>query len=145
MTSLIERLWLADELPIRDGLYRADGASCDVEVAASVAGNLKILSPFSLEDFLSQDPEMRRTSIATTLIKSLPNDAGYVFCGEGSYGSEGFFGRIDQRKNLMWVVYLEHSNPFIDASISDIGVTFTSSLEVSITVDLEASEFRVCG
>jgi hypothetical protein len=140
VTSLIERLWLADNLPIQDGFYRADGTAYGVQVDASVAGGLKILAPFTLEDFLSRHPDMI-TSIDTTLEKSLPHGVGYLFCGEGSYGSEGFFGRLDQHRNLVWVVYLENYNPFVDASISDTSATFTSSTGVSITVNLGTPEF----
>jgi hypothetical protein len=142
MTSSIERLWLADNLPIRDGLYRADGVAYGVQVDASVEGGLRILAPFILEEVLSRDPEWV-TSIITTLEKRLPHGDGYLCCGEGSYGSEGFFGRLDQHKTLMWVVYLENSNPFVNVSVSDTRATFISSSDVSITVDLEASEFAV--
>lgn len=141
MTSLIERLWLAENLPIKDGLYRSDGTVYGVQVDASAEGGLKILAPFSLEEFLSCHPDMV-TSIDTTLEKPLPQGVGCVFCGEGSYGSEGFFGRLDQDRNLMWVVYLENSNPFVDVSISNTSATFTSSTHVSITVILGTPEFE---
>lgn len=64
-------------------------------------------------------------------------------CGEGSYGSEGFFGRLDHHKNLLWVVYIEGSNPFVDVSVGGTAATFISSSGVSITVDLETPEFRL--
>jgi hypothetical protein len=140
VTSLIERLWLADNLPIQDGLYRADGVAYGVKMDASTEGGLKILAPFSLQEFLSRDAEMV-TSIDTTWQTPLPDGAGYLCCGEGSYGSEGFFGRLDQRKNLVWVVYLENSNPFTDASISNTSATFMTSAGVAITVNLGALEF----
>lgn len=140
MTSLIERLWLANNLPIKDGLYRADGAAYGVQVDASVEGGLRVLASFSLEEFLSQDPEWI-TWIDTTLEEQLPHGVGYLCCGEGSYGSEGFFGRLDQHKNLVWVVYIENSNPFVHISIGNSTATFISSEGVSITVDLRTLEF----
>lgn len=142
VTSLIQRLWLADNLPIRDGLYRADGVSYGAQIDAAAKGGLSILAPFILKEFLSQDPEWL-TSIITTLERQLPHGVGYLCCGEGSYGSEGFFGLLDQHKNLVWVVYLENSNPFVDVSVSDTAATFVSSSGVLITVDLEAPEFAV--
>jgi hypothetical protein len=140
VTSLIETLWLADNLPIQDGLYRADGVAYGVQVDASVEGGLKILATLSLEQFLAHHSDMI-TSIDTTLEKPLPHGVGYLCCGEGSYGSEGFFGRLDQHRNLVWVVYLENSNPFVDASITNTNATFTSSSGVSITVNLGTPEF----
>ena len=141
MTRLIQRLWLADSLPVQDGLYRADGAAYDVQVDASAEGGLKILAPFSLEKFLARHPDMV-TSIDVTLEKPLPPGVGYLCCGEGSYGSEGFFGRLDQHRNLVWVVYLEASNPFVGVSMSNTSATFMSSAGASITVDLRAPEFN---
>lgn len=140
MTTLIESLWLAENLPIRDGLYCANGTAYDVRVDSSVQGGLKVLDPISVEEFMAEDPDMV-TSIDVTLKKPLPNNLGYAFCGEGSYGSEGFFGRLDQNNNLVWVVYLEYSNPFTDALIGDGEVTFHSSSDVSVTVDLKSPEF----
>lgn len=140
MISLIERLWLADNLPIQDGLYRADGAAYGVQVDASAKGGLKVLAQFRLEEFLSLHPDMV-TSIDVTLERPLPDGTGYLFCGEGAYGSEGFFGLLDQHRKLAWVVYLEDSNPFVDAMVDDAGVTFLSTSGVSITVNLQAQEF----
>lgn len=142
MTTLIQRLWADEYLPIQDGLYRADGTAYGVKVDATAPGGLEILQEFSLEDFLSPDPEMT-TAIITTLEKPLENASGYVFCGEGGYGSEGYFGLLDSQRNLVWVVYLEDCNPFIDALVAGSIVTFRSSSEVVITVDLEAPEFRM--
>jgi hypothetical protein len=144
VASVIERLWLAGNLPVQDGLYRADGAAYSVRVDASAEGGLEILAPFILEEFLSLHPDMV-TSIDTTLEKPLPHGDGHLCCGEGSYGSEGFFGRLDQHRNLVWVVYLENFNPFVDASVSRTGATFTSSAGMSITVNPETPEFGTGG
>ena len=108
---------------------------------ASAEDALKILAPFSLEKFLARHPDMV-TSIDVTLEKLLPPGVGYLCCGEGSYGSEGFFGQLDQHRNLVWVVYLEASNPFVGVSMSNTSATFMSSAGASITVDLRAPEFN---
>ena len=140
MTSLIERLWLADNLPIRDGFYRRDGMACAVEVDVSIEGGLRVLVPFSVEEFIECHPDMV-TSIDITQERPLPDGTGYLCCGEGSYGSEGFFGRLDLHKNLVWVVYLENSNPFVGVFISNADAVFTSSSGVMITTKLENSMF----
>lgn len=140
LITSIERLWLAGSLPIQDGLYRADGSAYGVQVDSSVEGGLKILGPFGLEGFLSRHPDMV-TSIDITLEKPLPHWMGYLCCGEGSYGSEGFFGQLDEQKNLVWVVYLENSSPFVDVSVSNDTATFTSSAGTLIAVNLGAREF----
>jgi hypothetical protein len=146
VTSLLERLWLADKLPVEDGLYRADGAAYGVKMGISVEGGLEIQAPFILKEFLSRHPGMV-TSIDTTRVRPLPHGVGYLCSGEGPSGSEGFFGRLDRYKNLVWVVYLEDSNPFVDVAIDDASATFVSSAGVPIAVNLEIPEFGtgVCG
>lgn len=62
-------------------------------------------------------------------------------CGEGSYGSEGFFGQLDEQKNLVWVVYLENSNFFVDVPVRKDTATFTSSAGTLIVVNLGTREF----
>lgn len=90
---------------------------------------------------MSGDPD-RVTSIDVTLEKPVRDDLGHVFCGEGSYGSEGFFGLADRHRHIVWVVYLEGSNPFVGAAVSDTSAVFTTSSWVSVTVNLEALQFR---
>jgi len=78
-----------------------------------------------------------------TVQQDLPGGTGYLVCGEGSYGSEGFFGRLDAVKRLIWVVYLENCNPFVSVSIKSARAIFASSSGVVITVNLEAPEFGI--
>jgi hypothetical protein len=137
-------LWLAETLPIRSALYRADGTSIAVRFQPSVPGGLSLLEPFSLEAAMRVDPDYV-TQIDTTVQQELSGDAGYLVCGYGSYGSEGFFGRLDSDKRLIWVVYLENCNPFISVSVESTFATFKSSSGVTITVDLETPEFGVQG
>ncbi|WP_146228094.1 hypothetical protein [Micromonospora sp. S4605] len=141
MTSTITRLWLADNLPIRGGLYRADGSTRAVRLDTSMPGGLALLQPFDLEAWLLANPEWQ-TCIITTIELPLPDGSGYLCCGEGSYGSEGFFARLDQNKTLVWVVYLEDSNPFVDAAIHGPHSTIRSSSGLSISVDLTSPDFR---
>jgi hypothetical protein len=132
VASLIERLWLADTLAIKDGLYRADGVAYGVQIDASIEGGLKIQAKFSAKEFLSRHPDMV-TSIDTTREVLLPHGEGYLCCGEGSHGSEGFFGRLGPHKDLAWVVYLEDSNPFVDIAIGDADATPRTMTVTAIT------------
>jgi len=92
------------------------------------------LEEFNLDEALDADPDWL-TSIDVTRETGLAG-AGYLCCGEGSYGSEGFAARLDEHKNLAWVIYLEESNPFTDIVIAGMTATFSSSSGVSITVDI---------
>lgn len=43
-----------------------------------------------------------------------------IFCGEGSYGSEGVISLFDKIKDeYSWLLYLEYSNPFEKVEIKD--------------------------
>ncbi len=138
--ALIGRLWLAENLPIRDGLYRPDGSAREVCVDETAPGGLRLLEPFDLTAFLALDPE-HTTSIIVTKEQELSDGSGYLCCGEGSYGSEGFFGRLDQHRELVWVVYLEEDNPFVQIDVAGTRAEFVSSSGVSVTVDLTSPDF----
>ena len=140
VTNMIGKLWLAGNLPIRDGFYRADGAARAVRIDASAPGGLALLEPFDLEALLLADPE-RVTCIDITVEENCPTVRDACAAGKPPTGSEGFFGRLDRYKNLVWVVYLQDSNPFIEAVLDRTHATVTSSSDVSITVDLTSSEF----
>lgn len=102
-------------------------------------GGLEILGTFDLDFMLSSDPDWV-TSIEITREAELEGGTGRLVAGEGSYGSEGFFGRLDGSNKLEWVIYLEESNPFVDIGISGRSATFYSSSEKAITVDIDNPE-----
>ena len=138
--TVIKNLWLAENLPIRDGLYRAAGMSRTVRIDPTVPGGLVVLESFDLDAFLRADPEWL-TAIDVLVRQTLPDGSGYLCGGEGSYGSEGFFGRLDRHQELVWVVYLQRSNPITEIAVDGEHATFTSSSGLSITVDLTSPEF----
>ncbi|MFC7247448.1 hypothetical protein ACFQO7_33730 [Catellatospora aurea] len=142
MSNLIVDLWLAGTLPIRNALYRADGVSITARIDPGAPGGLTLGEPFSLETAMRADPEYV-TSVDITAEHDLGAGGGYLVCGEGSYGSEGFFGRLDAGKGLVWVVYLENSNPFVNISAEPGSAVFTSTSGVVITVNLETPEFGI--
>lgn len=140
--SDISTLWNNGKLPVRDALHFARGYSYSVRLNAAIPGGIELLEAFDLNDLLNTDPE-RLTSIDITREIKISDGAGYLCCGEGSYGSEGFFARLDDRKILTWVVYLEESNPFVDILLDDTKATFNSSSNVSITLDTERPDLTI--
>lgn len=134
--STITNLWANENLPIHDGLYTAAGDSYTVRLDPAGPPGIEIPGTFDLDEFLKPDPDWL-TSIDVQGELELPDGTGWLFRGEGSYGSEGFFGRYDQDKNLVWVMYFERSNPFIDIKLSGTVATFTSSSDVTVSVDVD--------
>ncbi|WP_329105018.1 hypothetical protein OG792_31400 [Micromonospora sp. NBC_01699] len=134
-------LWLSGCLPIKSGLYRADGVARAVRIGSGQPSDLELLDSFSLDAVLAADPEyVSRVDI--TLECELRDGSGYLVCGEGSYGSEGFFGQLDVDRRLVWVVYLEDSNPFIDVVVESTSAIFTSSAGLIVRVYLDGDPFH---
>jgi len=125
--SVIERLWQASQLPIEDGVFFTDGRSYAVEVVGSALRAVE-------EVDLAEAPEWR-TSIDITV--EAPAPGGFVYAGEGSHGSEGFFARLDGHRRLVWVCYLSESNPFDRLTLGGTTLTASSTSGMVITVDLD--------
>lgn len=66
----------------------------------------------------------------------LPTGRVSVCCGEGSLGSHGFFGREDADGEVVWVVVLTRSNPFLRAEVDGTVATFINNLGRSVAIDL---------
>ncbi|TDC76160.1 hypothetical protein [Streptomyces hainanensis] len=132
--SAIATLWARESLPIKDGLYLASGESVAAELAPGSARGAVFLDPFDLDALLRADPEwVTEIDVAGTLRLE---DGGMLCCGQGSYGSEGFFARIGEDGAPRWGVYFEESNPFHEIAYSAGHATFGSTSGVRITVDI---------
>lgn len=132
--NLITELWKNGKLPIKSGLYFADNKSFFIELNLNGDAKIDSIKEFDFESFYLSDPEWV-TTIDITQIMQL-EDGHYFCCGEGANGSEGFFSLLDSKKNLLWVVYFEESNPFSDFSIEKTTAMITSTSGVEIKLDL---------
>lgn len=135
--SRITELWLANEAPEWDGLFRADGSAREVEVDGPELSWLDLGAPLDLDALLDEDPEALTTiSPHPQGFAELPDGTGYVCCGDAALGSQGFFARLDRDKNLVWLVSLGDSNPFVRAEVEGSLATFTNNRGNAITIDL---------
>jgi hypothetical protein len=130
----IVALWEAGNLPIKDGVYFADGRSYAVNLATD---GLVVVEEFDLGRWLERDPEWV-TTVGITHEATLPDSAGILCVGDGSWGSEGFFGRLDAAHRLVWVCYLEEANPFVAVALDGNSATFVSTAEIRLNVDIDA-------
>jgi hypothetical protein len=135
--TTIEELWGGRRLPIRDALHFAgDGGSYDVVRDPYVLGCLGVGEAFDAPMLIAEDPEWL-TKLMPLNEVSLP-DGGFLWGGEGSWGSEGFFARVRADDSLVWVVFFMDSNPFEEGiEVSDAQATFHSSAEISFTVNID--------
>lgn len=132
--TLISRLWEDEKLPIKDGLYFADGKSFSIKLKFNGSMRIESINEFDLEALYMCDPEWI-TNIDITKIERLQN--GYYFCcGEGANGSEGFFALLNSGKKLLWVAYFEELNPFCDFVVRENAVIIKSTSGATIDLDL---------
>ncbi|WP_143657933.1 hypothetical protein [Embleya scabrispora] len=134
MSAIVE-LWKRQSLPIYDGLYYANGRSYDLAQDPSSPSGVTMGQAFDLDSLLRTAPD-RVTSIDVTRVEQISEAEGYLCCGEGSYGSEGFFAKTDSAKQLLWVVYLENSNPFHEIEIREGMAIFRSTSGTCITAPI---------
>ncbi|WP_218952433.1 hypothetical protein [Amycolatopsis anabasis] len=134
--SLLARLWQDLRLPIEDALYTADGWGYDVEPNPEAPGGLEFGERFDLAELLREDEDWM-SEIDPMREVELPGGAGYLCGGEGSHGSEGFFGRLDADRKPVWIVFLADGNPFLDIAVHGDTATFTSTSGIAITLDLD--------
>ncbi|SOD66250.1 hypothetical protein SAMN06297387_1253 [Streptomyces zhaozhouensis] len=139
-------LWKERSLPIHDGLYLATGDSYAVRLAPQAPTGVELLDPFDLRARLDADPEWV-TEIELTRRLALEAEGRVLCCGDGGYGSEGFVACTDGDEELEWVMYFEHSNPFMDISwdATRRRATFTSTSDVRITVNALAPWWETAG
>ncbi|MEU1617592.1 hypothetical protein ABZ479_09845 [Streptomyces sp. NPDC005722] len=140
----IAELWLSGRVPARDGLYRVDDTALHVHVDGPRLSVFDVGEPFDVAAGLAEDPE-RVTEVDSRPrgVAELCDGTGYVCCGDGAHGAQGFFARLDSDGGLLWVVALQDSNPFELAEVEGRYATFTDNLGHSLTVDLAAPEFAV--
>lgn len=132
--NLISKLWEEKTLPIKDALYYGDGRSFFIKLKNENPTKIEIIEEFDLKDFYGKDQDWV-TSIDITKEFNL-NDGSYFCCGDGSNGSEGFFALLSAERKILWLIYLEFSNPFYDLYFEEhtAVVKSTSGLEIKINL-----------
>ena len=129
MQTLITDLWNQQQLPIRTGIYFANGDSRQIEIRKTLRGDsfIKAGGEFDIRSWLRRHPD-ELTNIDIVYEAEL-TEGGWLFCGEGSYGSEGFFGLLGPDRNLNWVAYMENSNPIVQVNPLRRGICAISNIK----------------
>ncbi len=112
MKHCILDLWAEEQLPIKNGLYWADGRSLAMNIESYPHPRLKQGEWFDLSHFHECNPD--ETTYITMTKRIQLSNGGYGCVGEGSHGSEGFVAYLQPGGQLTWVMYSESSNPFVD-------------------------------
>jgi hypothetical protein len=131
----IERLWEDFRLPIRDGLYFADGNAYDVALSPATPSGFRVLESFDLHQIRKNVPDW--TSEVDGLKSIELTHGGFLWGGEGSHGSEGFLARLTPGRSLAWAIFLTESNPFQEIQLYSKIASFVSTSGIEITVDID--------
>ncbi|MFB7944228.1 hypothetical protein ACFC6L_04855 [Kitasatospora phosalacinea] len=100
----LEELWAAQRMPIRCGLFRADGTGREVDCDGAELTRFELGEPFGPE---AADPAASGSAHADVLAGAAPPDgSGRLVGGGGSHGSDGFFARIGAGGELRRLVHL---------------------------------------
>jgi hypothetical protein len=121
----IQDLFRAERWPIVSGVYFDSGEvgllECVHEFWVRSVGRSR------LESVMEQNPDWM-TSLNVTFTAQDVRAGLQVECGEGSEGAEGFVALSRRDGHLVWLAYLENSNPFMTAAIEGGRINATSNL-----------------
>ena len=71
---------------------------------------------------------------------------GYIaYRGEGSMGNEGFVAYADNHGKLIWLLFLDFSNPFWNIEIEGDNILATTELKCVFTIPIDSPEKLSCG
>jgi len=125
MKILIVDLWEKDMLPIKDAIYFSDGRSFSCKITSCPTQKIELGDEFDVNEFYKNNID-EVTNIDEIKEIKLSN-SGYCSVGDGSYGSEGFIACLGKERNLIWVLYSEESNPFINVREDPVNTIIAES------------------
>lgn len=145
--GVVEGLWVAGEMPLRDGLYRPDDTGLELHVDGPGAYHpdagqpipFRVGGPFDVAWAIDEDG----TDVVDTSFESpLPDGSGWMSGGGGGMGNIGYLARLDAYHSLLWVAAMFYSNPFIAVRYEGMNAVFTNDWGNQLVLDLMSPAFR---
>ncbi|TLF81173.1 hypothetical protein [Nocardia cyriacigeorgica] len=136
MTNAVQRLWRQREVPIAEGVYTAEGRAWKVWLDPAADCGFTVGEPIDVDALLADSPGNTTSTDATFQTVEIPGE-GYLCCGEGDLGAEGYVAKVDREGDLVWVVHFDDSNPFIALELDGDRAHCLSSSGVRITVGVQ--------
>ncbi|MET9264456.1 hypothetical protein [Amycolatopsis sp. NPDC004079] len=137
MTERVVSLWRSGSAPAVSGLYRADDTAFAATTNGAELSWFRLGALLDLDEVLA-DPEY---VMSIEIIARAEIEDGFLVCGEGELGADGFFARLDRAGGLRWLVALQHSNPFERITVSAEKFTVVNNLGNSLSVSLADPRF----
>ncbi|RZU52462.1 hypothetical protein EV385_4325 [Krasilnikovia cinnamomea] len=133
----IEATWQAGKAPALDGFYRVKGESRRVEYDGPDLSRFRLGTPLAA-DALDKCHDME---IYVSECVELPGGKGYVCCGSGPLGGDGFFARLNPDGMLKWIVAMVDSNPIDTVDLAGMTATFVNEHCNSLVIDFDNPDF----
>ncbi|WP_232697659.1 hypothetical protein [Brevibacillus daliensis] len=137
--SAISLLWMKGKLPMKDGIYFADGRSIACSLGINPHIELTVNDSFSLQDFLVKSPFDFTTINILNETYHEDNQCFYTL-GKGSNGSEGFVASLAPDRRLIWVAFFANSESFVEMSCDENILYADSSSGVHLQFPLHDPE-----
>ncbi len=142
----LDELWAAGRMPLRDGLFRADGRSREADVEGAALERFRLGGPIepdgAAEAGAGTGDEPDGSVPADIHVGAeLPGGAGRLVGGGGSHGSEGFLARLAADGSVVWLMHLGRSNEFVRIAVDWPLATCTNNCGRSLVLDLASPDF----
>lgn len=139
--GLIERLWAAEEMPFRGGLYGSDDTGLDVHVDSPGDYHPDAGQPIPFHlgepiDVVRAVEDDGVTEVHPYFESPLPGGAGWISGGGSGMGNIGYLARLDADRSLRWVAVMFFSNPFVGVRHDGATAVFTNDWGNRLVLDL---------
>ncbi len=122
MHTRIQKAWTEGKSPIINGIVYGDDTAVLLDIAAGAVGSsysIHVASKTTLAD-LERGQKLEWTYIAQLCEAKVFEEGLTIVGGEGGMGADGFIAVIRTASNqLVWLAFLDCSNPFEKVSLSD--------------------------
>lgn len=137
----VGELWRAGEMPLRDGLYRADDTAVELHVDGPGAFHPDAGQPIPFRTGAAFDvalaiEEDDIEQVDTNFESPLPDGSGRMSGGGGGMGNIGYLARLDADGSLRWIAVMFHSNPFVGVCYEGTSAVFTNDWGNLLALDL---------
>ncbi len=126
------------ECPLVNAIFFPNG---DMLVLKNSNFNIDVLCESTIDSFFKYNSH-DSVSRFDILNKFASNDY-IVSVGEGSFGGDGFVRLDDNNGNLIWFLFLDNSNPFINAEVKNDCIEVVSTSDVKIRIPINKPE-NIC-
>jgi hypothetical protein len=141
VAGIVEGLWKAGEMPLRDGLYRPDDTGVELHVEGPGAYHPDAGQPIPFRvggpiDVARALQEHGVDGVDTCFENPLPNGSGWMSGGGGGTGNIGYLARLDTDRSLRWIAVMFLSNPFVEVRYEGMSAAFTNDWGNRLVLDL---------